>query len=192
MQALLSRIFRENRRLLIPLVGALALNALLFVGVVYPLSARARSVQARASAAATELQAAEREDTAARAVEQSREHTDAALKAFYDDVLPPNLAQARRATYLRLSQLAEQHNLQQTHRQTDPKSGDKDSSLTRMRITMSLEGDYDAIREFIYQLESGTDFIVIDSIGIRQGADVGSALALDLTLSTYYHARPNG
>jgi hypothetical protein len=192
MQALLSRIFRENRRLLIPLVGALALNVLLFVGIVYPLSARARSVQARASAAATELQAADREDAAARAVEKSREHTDAALKAFYDDVLPPNLAQARRATYLRLSQLAEQHNLQQTHRQTDPKQREPESSLTRMRITMSLEGDYDDIREFIYQLESGTDFIVIDSIGIRQGADAGSALALDLMLSTYYHARPNG
>ena len=191
MQALLSRIFRENRRLLIPLVGALALNVLLFVGIVYPLSARARSVQARASAAAAQLQAAEREDAAARAVEKSREHTDSALKGFYEDVLPPNLAQARRATYLRLSQLAEQHNLQQTHRSTDPQT-DRDSSLTRMRITMSLEGDYDAIRDFIYQLESGTDFIVIDSIGIRQGADAGSALALDLMLSTYYHARPNG
>ena len=191
MQALLSRIFRENRRLLIPLVGALALNVLLYVGIVYPLSARARSTEGRASTAAAQLQAAEREDAAARAVEKGREHTGAALKAFYQDVLPSNFAQARQATYLRLSQLAEQHNLQQTHRSTNPQS-EKDSSLARVRITMTLEGDYEDIRRFIYQLESGTDFIVIDSMGIRQGAEAGSALGLDLMLSTYYHARPNG
>jgi len=191
MQALLRRIFQENRRLLIVVVGALALNVLLYAGVVYPLSAHVRSTEARASAAAVQLQAAEHEDAAARGVEKGREHTDAELKAFYQEVLPPNLAQARRATYLRLSQLADQHHLEETHRSTDPQS-DKDSSLARMRITMSLEGNYEDIRRFIYEIESGTDFIVIESIGIRQGADAASALALDLMLSTYYQARPNG
>ena len=61
MQALLRRIFQENRRLLVPVVGALALNVLLYVGVVYPLSARARSTERRASTAVTELRAAVRD-----------------------------------------------------------------------------------------------------------------------------------
>lgn len=191
MRAPLRRIFDEKRRLIIPVLGALALNVMLYLAVVYPLGARVRNAESRAEAAAQQLQAAEREDAAARAVAQGREQTDAALKAFYKDVLPSNFALARQATYLRLSQLADQHNLQQTHRSTDPQV-DKESSLARLRITMSLQGDYDDIRRFIYQLESGTDFIVIDSIGIRQGAELGSALVLDLNLSTYYQARTSG
>ena len=191
MRALLNRIFEENRRTVIAVVGGLLLSVVLYVAVVYPMEARVRGAQRRAESAAQQLQAAEQEDAAARAAEQARQRTDAALHAFYKDVLPPNFAQARQATYLRLSQLARQHNLEQTHRNTEPQI-DKDSSLARMRITMSLEGDYDDIRRFIYQLETGTDFIVIDSIGIRQGADAGSALALDLNLSTYYQARPSG
>jgi Tfp pilus assembly protein PilO len=68
----------------------------------------------------------------------------------------------------------------------------RDSSLARMRATMSLEGDYMDIRRFIHQLESGSDFIVIDSIAIQQGAEGDAALGLDLSLSTYYLVRPNG
>lgn len=178
--------------MVIPVIGGLLLNLVLYVAIVYPLSARARSTGSRAQAAALQLQAAEREDAAARAAAQARERTDAALRAFYKDVLPPNFTQARQATYLRLSQIAEQHNLEQTRRSTDPQQVDKESSLARMRITMSLQGDWDDIRRFIYQLESGTDFIVIDSIAIREGTEPGSPLALDLNLSTYYQARPNG
>ena len=54
---------------------------------------------------------------------------------------------------------------------------------------MSLQGNYEDIRHFIYQVESGTDFIVIDSVALRQGAEPGSPLTLDLDLSTYYRAR---
>jgi Tfp pilus assembly protein PilO len=191
MRALLRRIAEENRRVVVAVAGGLVLNVVLYVAVVYPMEARVRGTERRDESAVQQLQAAEREEAAARALEQGRKRTDAALQAFYKDVLPPSLAHARQATYLRLSQLAAQHNLQQTHRNTEP-NVDKESSLARMRITMSLEGDYDDIRHFIHQLESGTDFIVIDSIAIRQGAEVGSALALDLNLSTYYQARPNG
>ena len=61
-----------------------------------------------------------------------------------------------------------------------------------MRITMSLKGDYEDIRHFIYQVESGTDFIVIDTSRCDKGPSQGSPLILDLTLSTYYRARPGG
>ncbi|RPI54633.1 MAG: hypothetical protein EHM55_10245, partial [Acidobacteria bacterium] len=138
-----------------------------------------------------ELQAAEREDANARGLAQGRERTDAALKAFYKDVLPPSFAQARGATFLRLAQLAEQHNLEQSGRQAD-REFEKDSTLARMRISMSLQGDYDDIRRFIYHVESGTDFIVIDSVALRQGAEAGSPLTLDLNLSTYYRIGPDG
>ena len=61
-----------------------------------------------------------------------------------------------------------------------------------MRITMALRGITKTSARFIYQVESGTDFIVIDSVALRQGTEPGSPLTLDLGLSTYYRARPDG
>jgi hypothetical protein len=185
------RIFDENRRRLIPVVGGLALNVVLFVAVVYPLGIRARAAEARAQAAAQQQQAAERDDAEARGVVQGRDRTGAALKTFYTDVLPPNLAEARQAIFLRLTQLAELHNLQPSRRSAE-RELDKESSLARVRIQISLQGDYEDIRRFIHQLESGTDFIVIDVVTLRQGAELGLPLMLDLTLSTYYRAGNDG
>jgi Tfp pilus assembly protein PilO len=187
----LKRIFQEKRRLVIPIAAGIALNVVLLAGVVYPLGARVRSTEARAEAAAQQLQAAEREDADARGVTQARDRTDTALKAFYKDVLPSSHAQARQATFLRLTQLAEQHNLQQSRRSTDPKQ-DRESSLARFQISMTLQGDYEDIRRFIYQVESGGDFIVIDSISLQQGVETGAPLTLAMSLSTYYRAGTDG
>jgi len=187
----LRRIFDDKRRLVIPVLAGLALNVVLFAGVVYPLRARMRSTEARAEAATQQLQAAEREDAEARGLTEGRDRTDLALKAFYKEVLPPSHAQARQATFLRLTQLAEQHHLQPSRRSTDPKQ-EKDSNLARLQISMTLQGNYEDIRRFIYQVESGSDFIVIDSISLRQGEDAGSPLVLALALSTYYQAGPDG
>ena len=169
----LKRVFDDKRRLVIPVLAGIALNVVLFAGVVYPLGARVRSMEARAQAAAQELQAAEREDAEARGITEGRDRTTLALKAFYEDVLPSSHAQARQATFLRLTQLAEQHHLEQSRRSTDPKQ-DKESSLARLQISMTLRGNYEDIRRFIYHVESGTDFIVIDSISLRQGEEAGS------------------
>jgi Tfp pilus assembly protein PilO len=185
------RIFQEKRRVTIPVLAGLVLNLALFAGVVFPLSARVRGVEAQTHASLQQLQAAQREAADTRNVAQGRDRTSAALKAFYKDVLPSNFAQARGAAYLRLSQLAEQHNLEWSQRQADLQM-QKDSSLARINMSMALRGDFDDIRRFIYQVESGTDFIVIDSISLRQGVEAGSALTFDLNLSTYYKVGPDG
>lgn len=187
----LRRIFDEKRRLVIPVLVGIALNVVLLAGVVYPLGVRVRSTEARAQAAAQQLQAAEREDADARGITQGRDRTSNELNAFYKDVLPASHAQARQATFLRLTQLAEQHNLEHGRRSTDPKQ-DRESSLARLQISMTLQGDYEDIRRFIYQVESGGDFIVIDSISLQQGVEAGAPLTLAMNLSTYYRAEPNG
>ena len=187
----LRRIFDEKRRLMIPLLAGIGLNVVLLAGVVYPLGARVRSTEARANAAAQQLSAAARDDADARGVTEARDRTDTALKAFYKDVLPTSPAQARQATFLRLTQLAEQHNLEQSRRSTDPKQ-DRESSLARLQISMTLQGNYEDIRRFIHQVESGGDFIVIDSISLQQGAEAGAPLTLALSLSTYYRVRADG
>jgi Tfp pilus assembly protein PilO len=185
------RIFEETRRLVIPVLGGLALNVILYAGVVYPLGVRERTTEQREEAAARELLIAEREDAAARGVVEGRDRTDAALKTFYQEVLPASLARARQSTYLRLAQLADRHSLRQARRSFEPDT-DPQSTLSRLRITMSLQGEYEDIRRFIYDVETGTDFVVIDSVALAQGAEPGSPLTLTLGLSTYYRTEPNG
>jgi hypothetical protein len=187
----LRRVFDDKRRVVVPVISGLALNVVLLAGLVYPLGARVRSMEARAQAASVELQAAERDYAEARGVTQGRDRTGTALKAFYNDVLPSTHAQARQATFLRLTQLAEQHHLEQSRRSTDPKQ-ERQSSLARLNISMTLRGSYEDIRRFIHQVETGTDFIVIDSIALQQGEDAGSPLTLALALSTYYLAGTDG
>lgn len=185
------RIFDEKRRLAVPLLAGLAVNVLLYAGVVYPLGVREGNTEPRKEASARELLIAEREDAAARGVVEGRDRTDSALRTFYQDVLPANLARARQSTYLRLSQLAEKHDLRQARRSFEPDT-DPQSSLAHLRITMSLQGDYEDIRRFIYDVETGTDFVVIDSVALAQGAEPGSPLTLTLGLSTYYRTVSNG
>jgi Tfp pilus assembly protein PilO len=187
----LKRVFQEKRRVTIPVLAGLVLNLALYAGVVFPLSARVRSAEAQSQASVQQLQAAQRESGETRNMAQGRDRTSAALTSFYKDVLPPNFAEARSATYLRLSQLAEQHNLDLSNRQA-AREIEKGSSLERMHMSMSLRGDYEDIRRFIYQVESGSDFIVIDSIVLRQGLEPGSALTFDMDLSTYYRVGPDG
>ena len=185
------RIFDEKRRLIIPLLAALALNIALYALLVYPLGVRVRSMEQREQAAAQEMAAAQREDAAARAVLQGRDRTGSALNTFYKDVLPTSLSNARDVTFLRLEELGEQHGIR-IKRRTSTTDKDKKGSLARLRITTELEGNYENIRRFIYQLESGSNFVVIDSVQLSQDAAPGSPLALTLGLSTYYRAEPHG
>jgi Tfp pilus assembly protein PilO len=187
----LKRVFDEKRRLVIPLLAALALNIALYALVVYPLGVRVRSMEQREQAAAQEMAAAQKEDAAARAVLQGRDRTGSALNTFYKDVLPTSLSSARDVTFLRLEELGEQHDIR-IKRRTSTTDKDKKGSLARLRITTELEGNYENIRRFIYQLESGSNFVVIDSVQLSQDAAPGSPLALTLGLSTYYRAEPHG
>jgi len=189
----LRRAFDENRRLIVPVIAGLALNVVLLAGAVYPLRVRAANAASRQQAAARDLATAQNDDAAARGLVQGKDKTGAALDAFYKNVLPGSLATARESTFLRLAQLAEQHHLRLGRRAFKPdEDANQRSSLKRLSGTMALEGDYENMRRFIYQLESGPDFIVIDSVALAQGSDPGSPLQLTLALSTYYRAAPHG
>jgi Tfp pilus assembly protein PilO len=185
------RVFDEKRRLVIPLLAALALSIALYALVVYPMGVRVRRMEQREQAAAQEMAAAEREDAAARGVLEGRDRTGTALNTFYRNVLPTSLSSARDVTFLRLEELGEQHDIR-IKRRTTTTDKDKKGTLARLRITTELEGNYENIRRFIYQLESGSNFVVIDSVQLSQDAAPGSPLTLTLGLSTYYRAEPHG
>ena len=188
----LRRVALEKRRVIVPLLAGLILNVILYAAVVYPLRVSVRSAETRGENAARELTFAQSDAAAARAILQGRDRTDTALQGFYKDVLPTDLAGARRITYRRLSELAEQEDVRIERRSYAEPDTDAQGRLSRLRITMTIQGDYENVRQFIYQLESGTDFIVIDDVSLAQGTEPNAPLTLALAISTYYRAGPNG
>jgi len=53
-----------------------------------------------------------------------------------------------------------------------------------------LQGDYESFRQFIYELETSPEFVIIDDVTLTQ-TDPNKPLTLTLDLSTYYLLRPN-
>lgn len=181
---LLRRIAAEHRRLIIPLSMALAVNAVVYAVVVYPLAQRVANVEQRDQAAEQALAAARREHAQASGALTGKARASAELATFYSDVLPQGLAGARRLTYLRLAQLARQSNLELQSSRFTP-TDLRDGTLRQLSIQMVLSGSWPDIRTFIYQLETAPEFVVIDNVELAEGADGGS-LVVTLTLSTYY------
>ena len=191
------RVFFERRVLILPLGLALLANAAIFGLVVYPSSGRVARAEQQEQVALQELDAAQREYTAAERIQRDKVRAEQDLQKFYEDVLPADMAGARRATYLHLSRLARDAGLQYQRRleeSREPKAGDQApaAKLARFDITMVLEGDYEGVREFLRNVEASDGFIVIDNIGLAEGTERGANLVLTVQLSTYYRVGTRG
>ena len=190
----LKRVVHEKRRVIIPVAAGLAPERR---GVRGHRPAAQRPRARRRSAGrrppSSNCRAAQREDNEARGMAQGRDRTDAALKAFYKDVLPSQLragAQCDVPCGCRSSPSSTISNLRRGGTAIPNPRKTPRSRACRCRCRCS--GDYDDIRRFIYQVESGSDFIVIDSIALAQSTEPGAPLTFDLSLSTYYHVGPDG
>lgn len=181
---LVQRVLREHRRIVLPLAAALAVNAIVYAAIVYPLSQRVANIEQRDRTAEEQLLAARRDHAQATGTLTGKDRAATELASFYKDVLPPDLAGARRLTQLRLAQLARQANLKFVRATFEPVNETK-RTLTQLRIEMVLSGSYSDVRAFIHQLETAPEFVVIDNIELGQGAE-GGPLSVTLHLSTYY------
>lgn len=185
------RVITEHRRYLVPIALVLLANLVVYAGVVYPLAGRVADASRRAAAADAARRVAQRELQAAQAVVTGKDRAQAELKTFYQQVLPANLGAASGTTYLSLAQLARKTNLRILRRVGSEENNRRDSSLGQWKIDMTLEGSYEDIRRFIYELETAPTFVVIDQMGISHGRDENRPLVLSLSLSTYYRALDN-
>jgi Tfp pilus assembly protein PilO len=183
--ALVRRVIDERRRRILGLVAGLIGNIVLYGAVVYPLSQRVDNVTQRNDAAEASLAAAQREHAAATGTLSGKDRAETELATFYRDVLPSDLAAARRLTHLRLAQLARESNLRYERSSYAPVV-DRGSTLTRLKIEYVLSGSYANMRAFIYQLETAPEFVVIDNVELSEGADRSGSLVVTLQLSTYY------
>jgi Tfp pilus assembly protein PilO len=187
-RALLRRVVREHRRVLVPLGVALAVNFVAYVAIVRPLAQNVANIEVREQAAARELAAAQREHAQAAGTLSGKDRAAQELERFYNEVLPRDFVAARGLTYLRLPQLANQFDVLLDRRSIASPDEQRDSVLTRLRSEVELAGRYSDVRSFIYQLESWPEFVVIDNITLSEEDEETGLLELQLDLSTYYKA----
>jgi hypothetical protein len=187
----LRRVLREQRRYLVPLAIVFVVNIGVLAAVVYPLDARVSAASSRAAAADQARRRAQQDLNAAQAVATGKSRAEAELKTFYADVLPVSVSAANRATYLPIAQLLRKNNLQRTRTQSRVASI-RQSALEKLEIQLTVEGNYESLRRFIYDLETAPFFVVIDALEIEQGREAGKPVVLQLGLSTYYRAANHG
>jgi len=182
---LLRRVLAEHRRVVVPLLVLLVINALVYALFVFPLAQRVANVEQRNDAAGQALTAAQADFAQANGTLTGKDRASTELATFYKDVLPPDLSGARRLTQLRLRQLARQSDLMFDRDQYEEVEI-RDSTLRRLRIRMVLTGAYEDMRTFIHQLETSPEFVVIDNVELGGGADNAGAQVVTLEMSTYF------
>ena len=190
--SLVRRIIAEKRAMLVPLIAALLINIAVYALVVYPLGIKSATSVDRAAAAAQARRSAERDLASAEALVSGKAKADQELNTFYKKVLPGTLDDARRMTYARLPALAKKANMRFLERRNDlDQDLARKSQLGRVRTQMMLEGSYESIRQFLYELETTPEFIIVDDVSLGQ-PETDKPVKLTLEVSTYYRQGANG
>jgi hypothetical protein len=183
----LTRVVADHRRWLLPVGILLAINIGVLAVVVLPLRRSVESGAAAADASAQSLREAMADMKDAEATRDGQSKAALDLDRFYADVLPMDFMTARRVTHVKLVQLARSHDV--TVESGAATTEDlKESTLERLHVNYALNGDWEDIRQFIYAIETGPDFVVIDNMQIAEDS-TGGILSLTLELSTYYRVR---
>jgi hypothetical protein len=188
------RVIQEHRRYLWPLTAALLINILVYAFVVYPLGVKSATAVERAAAAEGVRVSAERDMAAATALVKGKTTAEQELATFYQKVLPPSLDAARRLTYAKLPALARKANVKFEERRSDidqQQRRQKNTRLGRLQTRIVLEGDYESLRQLLYELETTPEFLIVDDVGVSQ-SEANKALTLTLDVSTYYRVGANG
>ena len=189
--SLFQRVVAEKRRYIYPLVTIIVVNVVLFLAVVYPLSARAARGEASANAAAQALAAGRREYDSARATVTGKTTAETELEKFYTTVLPPDESAARRITFLKIEQLERKTNLRQERRSFEV-THERGSALGKLTITTVLTGQYRDVRRFIYEMETAAEFLVLENVAVSQGAESDRPLNVSVKIATYFRTEDDG
>jgi len=179
------RVLDEHRRLAIGMAVVAVINVALYVAGVRPLAFRVATIEDRDRQAEQTLRQARAEAQAVSGALTGKERAVTELTTFYTNVLPADLAGARRVTHLKLAQMARESGLAFERFSFDPEPV-KDSALTRVKGELVLSGTYGEVRRFVHMVETSKDFVVLDDLSLAEGTAAGDELVITLKLSTYY------
>ena len=179
------RVLIEKKFSIVSVVAVLAIDVVLQLFVLYPWTVRSQTYERERLDVIEKQEAVRRESEAIHKMVQAKTDAEAELDRFYRDVLPQGLAGARVESFSRLTSLAALHGLTMERRSSSPMVVER-SPLRRLDISMLLQGEYHDLLRFIYDLEGGEEFLVIEEIVLRRDETVRDGEVLDLGLSTYY------
>ena len=185
-----SRVIADHRRWVTVVGIVLAINLGVLFAVVMPMRRSAESGTSQAEESAATLNAAIADLKDAEATRDGQAQASKDLDRFYGEVLPRDVAAGRRVTQLKLAQMARAHDVTFQRGATTPEAL-RNSPLERLSVQCLLEGEWEDIRQLIYEIETGPDFIVIDNVALVEGETVTAPLSLTLDISTYYRVPGN-
>jgi len=187
----LQSVLAEKRAVIVPLLLFIVANVVLYAVVVFPLSHQVMNAEEEARQQHQQLNTARFDLKAAKATVVGKTQADAALQKFYKDVLPGDQAVARRITYTRLVQLANQARVKLEHG-NNAVSREKGSALAKLTTTYTLSGTYADVRKFIYSLETAPAFIVLENVTLTSPGDQSRGLTMSLGIATYFRSENVG
>lgn len=183
------RIYRERRTVALPLALALAANVVVLVLVVLPLKQHVAGLQSEQGDAMRNLQLARLDEKRAKDALASKQTADQQLRQFYSTILPSDYAAASKLVGDFLQGRAREAGLVMQRSQAEIDEV-KDSQLKRVVGKVTLRGDYQNIRKFLYAVETATEFVIIDRVQVQQASDTrasnSGALEITLDVTTYY------
>ena len=109
------------------------------------------------------------------------------LKKFYAEILPHDFVGAVEILNFLLGDSADDVNLKFQTGQWD-REAVRDSSLTKVTGKITLTGDYGSIRQFLFDLETAKEFVVVEKVELSEAnlVKATSALEVQLAVATYY------
>ena len=183
---LFRRVIQEHRRAVILMAAGFVLNVLLYLVVVRPWNQSVANIEQRTLSAEQARAAAQTEFNRANGTLTGKDRATKELDTFYSKVLAQDLSGARRLTYGRVQRLAQEYRLAYEGSRYEPLA-ERDSTLTKLKVNVELNGTYNNMRSFIHAIETAPQFVVIENISLAEGTNEGS-LRLAMDLSTYYRS----
>lgn len=191
---LFARVYRERRRVVLPLLVLLVANLAVLALVIFPLQRRVQATAEAESRALTQMAAAKREDTEARMAQSRKQEVDVELAKFYKEILPRDLASAQVTTQLWLATVARNNGVM-FQQSTDRHAEVRDSRMIKVTSEATLSGTYRDIRKFLYALESAPQFVIIEEVqlgdtGTSAQQNAKGELEIAIKAATYFVREP--
>src|SRR5262249_5485967 len=155
------RAYEERRKVALPLLVFLFANVAILAFAVLPLKRSVAGAEAEALDATVKLGQARLENKRVADARVRKEEADQELKKFYADVLPGDRASSVRLVLFWVERAAREARVQFQSSQADQQDI-QDSRLQRISCHLTLRGDYQDIRRFLYNLEAAQQFIIVE------------------------------
>jgi len=174
-----------RRRLLLPVLGLLALNVVALVGFTLPRRLEVRNTAQRLADLEREVAAQRAVTLALRAEAKAAEANEADLARFYESFVCRDDAELLQLLE-ELERTVAEVGLAPANRQysyeLEPLRG---TPLERIRIALPASGSYAQLGALLERLERWERFVVVDQVLLRDG---GSGGELNVTLSAFCRA----